>query len=150
MKCPYCYEKMDKYSKVCNVCGFKVSQLDSASNALVKKMRKKDPESIIYVTKVPSDLNQRKLFWLALFGGMIGLPSFYVKKRARGIISVIGTSILLLGTPFVQIFEIVTGNTFFTSLVGISGAISFYIWIVDFVKIVIGRYKIPVVLKDRV
>ena len=153
MRCPFCYEKMPKDANVCKVCGFQKSELDSASNKLVPEMRIKDPECIIKVTTIPSDMNPKLLFWLCLLGGMLGLHCFYSKRTFRGIVCVIGTIILTLGTPIafgIVLIPVLTLDTSFSAFVGVSGAISFLIWVIDFVSIIFGKYKIPVVLKDKI
>ena len=155
MRCPFCYEKVNNVTNVCPVCGFKKSDLDSASNKLVDTYRKKDPEIVISVTEVPSDVSRRKLFFLCLFGGMIGLHSIYVKRYFRGICSVVLTLILLIGTPFVygdmsSIESIINYNPYLTSIVAISGAVAVIMWFSDFVGIIFKRYKIPVVLKEKI
>ena len=155
MRCPFCYEKMNKYTNVCPVCGFKKDDLKTASNSLVPKYRKKDPESVIYITELPSDLSGKKLFFLCLFGGMIGLHSFYTKRYVRALVSVFFTLVLLVGTPFVygdmtNIESIVIYDPVLTSIVGIAGAIAFFMWFSDFVGIIFKRFKIPAVLKDRI
>lgn len=154
MRCPYCYEKIPSHLNVCNVCGFRKSELDSASNSLVPQMRKKDPESVIKTTNIPSDLSRKKLFWLVLLGGMLGLHAFYCKRYGRGWFCLIGTIILLIGTPIIYgtiyIPALSFTNVTFSTTVGIFGALSFFIWIYDFVKIIFGRFSIPVVLKDKI
>lgn len=153
MRCPFCYEKINEYSNVCSVCGFRKTELDSASNKLVDQMRKKDPDSIINVTTIPSDVNSKKLFWLCLLGGLLGLHSFYVKRYFKGIFSAVCTTILLVCTPIIygdiMIFKSLISNPTFTGYVGVFGALAVFFWVSDFIKIVFRRFKIPVVLKDR-
>ena len=152
MRCPYCYEKIPKYQIVCPVCGFSKDNLKTAKNKIVPQMRKKDPESIIMITDVPDDLGKRKLLLLALFGGMIGLHAYYCKRTGRGIYQSIATVILLIGT-YINFGDIyikgLTSEPSFAAVIGVIGAIAFYIWVNDLIRIILGKFKIPVVLEDR-
>ena len=153
MRCPFCYEKLNKYSNVCSVCGFNTEQLKSASNTLVPEMRKKDPESVIMVTEIPDDVNTKKLFWLCLLFGMIGVHSIYVKRFVRGIYSLISTIILWIGTAIIYGWIFIPplySQPDFTALIGVIGASAVIMWVFDFVGIIFGKFKIPVVLKDKI
>ena len=152
MRCPYCYENIPKYQTVCPVCGFSKDNIKTAKNKIVPKMLKKDPESVIMITEVPDDLNRRKLLLLAVFGGMIGLHAFYCHRKKRGIYQIVATIILLVGT-YINFGDIyvpgLTSEPSFAAVVGVFGAIAFYIWLSDTIKIIFGRFKVPVVLEDR-
>lgn len=153
MRCPFCYEKIPKYSNVCNVCGFNTEELKSASNKLVDEMKKKDPECIIKVTTIPDDMNAKKLLLLAIFGGMLGLHAFYSKRYGRGFFCLIATTILFIGTPIIFGYvniPFLISNVEFTTIVGIFGALSLFVWVTDTIAIIFGKYKIPVVLKDKI
>ncbi|MBQ7308503.1 MAG: hypothetical protein IJW82_08290 [Clostridia bacterium] len=153
MRCPFCYEKIKQYSNVCSVCGFNTEELKSASNTLVPEMRKKDPESVIMVTDIPDDVNHKKLFLLCLFFGMIGIHSIYVKRYFRGFYSLAATIILWFGTAIIYgwiYIPALYSEPSFTGIIGIIGATAFVGWIFDFVNIIFGKFKIPVVLKDKI
>ena len=84
---------------------------------------------------------------------MLGLHAYYVKRYFRGAVCTLGTVILLVGTPFVYgnlLYLPLLHNETFSTLVGLFGAVSFYIWLSDFIKIIFGGFKIPVVLKDKI
>lgn len=153
MRCPLCFDKIPHYSNICVSCGFNKEELNNTSNAMIFEMRDKDPEIIIESTVMPKDLKKKRLLLLCIFTGWFGGHLFYCRKYVKGTIYAIIMSILLIACPFIYgTLPIPFGidPVDLTTWVSVPGAIVFISWLIELIQIIFNRFKIPVVLLDRV
>ena len=143
MLCPKCYGKIDKKTNRCSYCGFKMSELDGATNKQAKQaMKTIYKDDILYSTKLPEDVKKSHLVLWCVFLGFFGAHHFSVGKFWQGFFMCLVTCLTAtfsIVTAFVQgvyqkIFEVLTV---------FQGAV-LIMWVSDLVKIVANRYKVPV------
>lgn len=148
MRCPKCYGKVDKISKVCQnkACGFNLNKLEKASNLKAKeKMRSGDGDLVIYTSKLPADLSKKKLLLFCGFLGVFGAHYFYIGKMLRGVINLIFSLFL---TVFL-IFSVLnfTGDKvfqYFDFFISFGFVIVLILTIYDFINICCNKFKVPV------
>lgn len=147
MMCPKCYSKVNKYSKRCDQCGFKMIELKEATNTEAKKALKTIyKDDVLYTTETPLDVSRKKLILFAIFLGLFGVHDFYVGKFWQGLYLCLSTSITLILTTILFVM-----NTVFSNIVQdifafstVFQGIALVIWVADLIKIITKKYKIPV------
>ena len=146
MNCPKCYGKVDKISKQCKYCGFKLKELVNASNKEAKKAIKNgDKEDVLFTSILPNDVNKKKLKLYSIFLGLLGWHDLYVGKYGSFIFKfitffaqiIIFCLKMLLGNQIVVLQYISTISSF---LMGIN----IFLWFYDVIRIFTGKYKVPV------
>lgn len=153
MRCPLCFEKIPRYSDMCLACGFHKSELENTSNALTIEMKKKDPEMIIESNIVPKDLSKKKLLLFAIFTGIFGGHLFYCRRYVKAIINAVSMTLLICATPFVYgdlPLPVWFNTETLITIAGVPAALVVVSWIVDIIAILLGKFKIPVVILNRV
>lgn len=151
MLCPNCYSKIAKARSVCSVCKFNLNDLKTASNAAVKKVRREGRyDDVIYTSHFPSDLNYKKTFYMALFGGWFGLHNFYVNKTFKAYFNIL--SLILSFAASSLVFTGILGQEFMsmTVYVSILYAATLVMWGSDLVAFLTKSFKVPVVLKKNI
>ena len=149
MKCPICGCKM-KDEFMCPYCKITGEQVRSASNKQAReKLKKGDKKDVYTSTYLPSDVNNTRLFLVALFGGFVGAHCFYVGKRKSGFAYVIGF-ILLMAWHFLYTYAYPNSTVMmYIANVGYAlGAVLVFLWISNCVQIMFKHYGIPVVLGE--
>jgi len=160
IKCPYCKNWIRKFVAKCDRCGVTKEQIADASNQEAKQIKKgKRQGKIVYTRRRPDDVSLPKLLLLTIFLGVFGAHCFYVGRRLRGWLML--GSFLLLIAAFI-IFPTGTGDVpmhawrepfqaaryFRWFPLDAPGFIVVMIWLVDWVAILIDRFKFPVRLAD--
>lgn len=148
-KCPRCGEKALLAVSRCNECGLVFSRMARASNLEAQTcIKNKEYDKVLYTSVLPLDVTKLKLLLLCLFGGMIGLHSFYVGRKKRGTYSAVVFSIMIIIIVF-QLDLIWGGYDVFMSFFGIFGGIMGIMWLYDLLLISINKFKVPVALKPE-
>ncbi len=148
-RCPRCNFKVDVGCKVCPSCRLNYDKLALATNGEAKKaMAEKDMDRVLYRTGYPSDIKKWKLLLIAIFLGFCGGHHFYTGRKNWGIFYFVFfvaavTNMLILylnkkipSGDWYQIFYIFI----------LIWAVVLTMWIVDVVKIILNRFKLPVSL----
>lgn len=153
MRCPKCYGKVDKITKVCQnkKCGFNLNELNEATNFKAKeKMRSGDGDLVIYTTKLPKDISKKNLLLLSGFLGLFGAHYFYIGKMLRGLINLV---VSMVGTVFAIFYALnLTGDKvfkYFDYFSGILFALILVLTISDFINICFNRFKVPVYIEEK-
>ncbi|MFA6859916.1 MAG: hypothetical protein WCR30_00840 [Clostridia bacterium] len=148
-KCPRCGEKALLASQKCNECGLVFARLNKASNAEGKrKLKNKEKEKVLFVSSLPNDVSKLKLLLFCIFGGYLGLHSFYVGRYLRASYSFLCFLILLVIVVF-QIDLIWSGYDTFMSFFSIFGGIAGIMWFYDIILVSINKFKVPIALKSE-
>ena len=151
MICPNCYNKIANDKSVCDYCKFNINELKTASNKAVKQVRKEGRfNDIIYTSYFPNDLNYKKTFYMAVFGGWFGLHNFYINKTFKAIFNI--STLLLSFTSNTLILAEVLSEAF-TSLniyILMLYASTLIMWVSDLVALLLKKFKVPVVLKKDI
>lgn len=150
MVCPVCYSKIKKDSAVCPTCKFHVNDLNFTSNKEVKRARKEGRyDDVIYVSQFPKDLNYKKTFYMAVFGGWFGLHNFYVSKTFKAYFNLLSLILSLLFSSLV--FTGVLSEAFMSVIVYISilYVVTIIMWVIDLVNFLTKSFKVPVVIKKK-
>ncbi|MCL2570317.1 MAG: TM2 domain-containing protein [Firmicutes bacterium] len=158
IKCPYCRAYIRKYTKKCLQCGITKEQIRHASNKEAKKIIKGQAEGRVLKTRVrPDDVNFTRMIMFVVFLGLFGAHCFYVGRRIRGWIVLGGFIIFMLsaiifpfGTPDAGFSDMHPLRQQFDNMriwfpLDIPGLLAVFIWVYDWVAVVITqRFKYPV------
>jgi len=148
-KCPRCGEKALLAVSRCNECGLVFSRMARASNLEAQTcIKNKEYDKVLYTSQLPLDVTKWKLLLFCLFGGMIGLHSFYVGRKKRGIYSAVVFAMMMIIIIF-QLDIIWPAYDVFMSFFGIFGGVMGIMWFYDLVLISINKFKVPVALKPE-
>lgn len=151
MNCPICGARL--YQKeICKYCKITKDVILEASNKKVKQYRKDDRIDEIHTSSVlPKDVNKPLLIFYTILLGFFGVHSFYVYRNGRGIFSIVSfvvsvifsilKSTLTITVPWMAItFELLFEFSFLLVVINI------LLWATDAIAVIIGTYKVPVVL----
>jgi TM2 domain-containing membrane protein YozV len=150
MICPVCYDKIKEPNTICPTCGFNIKDLKEASNKEVKKARAEGRyDDIIYTNKFPSDLDYKKTFLKAIFGGWFGLHNFYVNKTFKAWFNLLSFFLSFISAMLV-FSEIIADEymsiVFYTTFLFV---ITLLMWTMDLVNLALKSFKVPVVIKKN-
>lgn len=146
MRCPKCYSGVDKLTRICKRCGFKIDDLKQATNTKAKKnFRSGDGDLVLYTTTLPQDLSKKSLLLYCGLLGFLGAHYFYMGKIVRGLINLVFS---LYGIIFSLFYALnFTGGEvfkYFQYFAGIFFALIIILTVIDFVKICFNKFKVPV------
>lgn len=147
MLCPKCYGKIDKNYNICKHCGFKIKELEGASNKQAKKIKRTIyKDDILYSTYIPGDVSKKKLLLFCIFLGLFGAHDFYVGKFWIGLCKCVTMSITLTISIILWATNTVTENIFqiIFEFVTIFQGFNVILWVNDIFRISFERYKIPI------
>ena len=149
--CPICYERLDVVTGTCRFCGFNQNDLYDTSNALVPKMKKLDPTTIVETNIIPDDVNKKKLVLLTIFVGLFGAHMFYIHKKKTAIFYLVSTILMLICIPFeVELLPMPFLHPEQLSTIGsVPFTLTVIFWLGDIIKLIFKKFKLPVVLKSR-
>ena len=145
MLCPKCYGRVNKNTLRCDFCGMRMNELNGATNKDAKLALKgiyKD--DVMMTSKLPEDINKKKLLLLAIFFGLFGVHNLFVGRKVRGYFQIV--SLLLLALCYIlQIAFLGTvGDVAWIIPFQISQGISIIMWFGDIFMIAINKFKVPV------
>ena len=148
-RCPRCNFKVDAGCKVCPSCRLNYDKLDLATNSEAKKaLAEKDKDRVVYAQGCPTDIKKWKLLLIAIFLGFCGGHHFYTGRKGWGIFYfvffVAGITDALV--MFINKFE-PRGDWYqiFYLFVLVWGVV-LTLWLIDIVKIIFNKFKVPVSL----
>lgn len=158
LRCPYCHTKIPKGTSQCPNCGITKSQIYNADLVTHQRQRREKPH-VLYSKVRPANIP----FWKMGLGGMfgfLGVHCFIAKRYWRGAI-ILGCTLLffIFGMIFMpqytnQFGEVVPAhwlralferNTYIFPP-DILGLVAIVMWVWDWVCILLGKFKYPVVL----
>ena len=162
MRCPYCHTKIAKGVAVCPNCGISKEQIYHA-NVVVNKRKKgeprvKRPKPQIIMSKVrPASIPFWKMALGALFG-LFGVHCFIAKRWKRGLF-ILGCFVLFFilsicifqpglvseGIPM-HPWRAAFENKTYLFPPDLLGIVAMGMWIWDWIGILFGTFKYPVVL----
>lgn len=151
MRCPVCGSKMVD-GRVCQYCNITSQQVLSASNEAAKKAFKNgDRQEVCYTTKLPNDVNKKKLVLLTVFLGWFGAGNFYVGKKIKGYFCAFSISLTFISGLFYELTkrDVLGGAEFYY---GIFSFFTFFLminilmWFTDILNLMFNNYKVPVIL----
>jgi hypothetical protein len=162
IKCPYCGNKIPKYTSECAVCGISKVQIAEASIEKAKDIKRtKSGEKIVMTKYRPDDLSLTKMcLWLIL--GIFGAHCFVAGRKARGITYAVLTALWLglslglfynWGNPSAPTLiaqgwdELVRGYVPYPPF--IFGFVVFCMWVWDWFAVIFGQFKYPVRLGEK-
>lgn len=150
-KCPRCGEKLLFNAPKCPECGLLFSRLSLVTNKAGKRcVRKRQKDKILRVTAWPEDAKRWKALLLCGFLGFYGAHNFYLGRYAKATFSLVFSVITtVLASMSAAFYETVFYNTFIQYF-AIPAAFPLLFWVLDFVYIAIGKYKIPVSIPEDV
>lgn len=147
-KCPRCGEKCLFASPKCPECGLVFSRLNFVTNKAGKKcVLKRQKDKLLYMTSWPSDVSRLKAILLCGFLGLFGAHNFYLGRYIKAIFSLIFVSITVV---FASMTAYPDFYYIFIQIFAIPGAFPLIFWVLDFINICIGKYKIPVSIPDKI
>ena len=156
MRCPLCGAKMKDVA--CRYCKTTKKEVLTASNKKALELRKNDREkaedTVVYSGEIPSDVNATKLKVLTCTLGWFGANDFYVGRYARAIFKLVVTVpffLLVILKVLAEMFLWYNLQNIDNILYWLSflAAITFFLYVMDFVGVFTHKYKIPVVLGDK-
>ncbi|MEG1499698.1 MAG: TM2 domain-containing protein [Clostridia bacterium] len=146
-RCPRCKEKCVLSASVCPECGLKFARLLLCTNAAGKKARKmKQKDKVLMQSDWPFDASRKKALLLCGFLGIFGAHNFYVGRYFKAAFSLIFTCATLV---FAALTIYPDWYDTFMSFYAIPGAFPLIFWFVDFARIAIGKYPIPVAIAEK-
>lgn len=145
-KCPRCGEKCLFNAPKCPECGLLFSRLNLVTNKAGKRcVRKRQKDKVLYVSSWPEDAKRWKALLLCGFLGLYGAHNFYLGRYTKAIFCLVFTSI---STVFACMTAYPPFYDIFIQFFAIPAAFPLFFWVLDFVNIAIGKYKIPVSIPD--
>lgn len=151
MRCPNCYGKVDKKTLICTKCGFKIKNLEKASNKKAKELKRKgDGDLVIETNMLPTDLSKKNLLLFCGFLGLFGGHYFYVGKFWRGIVNLI-VSIYASVFGIFSILKLTGGKVFayFEYFALLFFGFVFIFTVFDFFNIIFNKFKVPVYIENE-
>ncbi|MBQ0017335.1 MAG: NINE protein [Clostridiales bacterium] len=150
MHCPKCYGKIDKQSKRCVDCGFRLNEMKGATHKEVRQARRDGVgQDVLYTTDLPEDIKKKKLLLLCVFLGLFGAHSFYTGKIFKAIFSIISTvaittiAILFIATQTTaEYYGMAMVWTYSVSLLLMG--INIVMFLFDLINIIRNKYKVSV------
>ena len=146
-KCPRCGEKNLASQKKCAFCGLIFERLNYCSNKSARKeVIKLRKRNYIMTKEWPADASKKVAMLLCGFLGIFGAHNFYLGRFYKGLTVLFGfiCSVVLLLIPYKSLaYNII----WYISL--IPAACVLFFWVLDFIKIFLERYKIPVSIDER-
>lgn len=146
-KCPRCNEKYLVSQKKCQFCGLVFDRLNYVSN---KSARKEvimfHKRNYIKTADWPEDASKKTALLLCAFLGFTGAHNFYLGRFYKGLTVLFGliASIVLLLLPYKSLaYQII----WYISLLPAGSVL--ILWVLDFIRIFLERYKIPVSIDER-
>lgn len=145
-KCPRCGEKCFSVQKKCDYCGLVFERLNYVTNKAGKiAVIKRQKEKVLRVTTWPSDVKKWKAMLFCGLGGLVGAHNFYLGRFLKGFFSLIVT---LIGLVCILFENYINYAPFYEAFFFLPTAITFILWIYDFIMIFFERYKIPVAIEE--
>ena len=140
--CPRCKEKNFKNQKKCSECGLVFEKLNYVTNRAGKiAVVKREKEKVLNVTNWPSDVKKHKALLLCGFLGFLGIHNFYLGRYLKGAFSLFVT---LVASVCILLENYIDYSKFYETFFFLPTAIMFIFWWLDFILILINKYKIPV------
>jgi hypothetical protein len=156
IRCPYCHTVIPKFVSTCPNCGISKAQIAEAN---VKEEKIKEKQPIIWSKIRPVNIP----FWKMAIGcvfGFLGLHCFISKRKIRGVIILSLTLGFIIGGfifhPAIESLGLEAhpwysaaekqGLIFPTTAMGL---VSIVLWVWDWIAVVFGWYKYPVVVKAQ-
>lgn len=147
-RCPRCGEKCLFSAYKCPECGLIFSRLSLVTNKAGKKaFWKRQNDKILHVTSWPEDAKRWKALLLCGFLGLYGAHNFYLGRYYKAFFCLIFTAI---STVFACMTVYPDFYFIFIRIFAIPAAFPLIFWVTDFVRICIGKYKIPVSIPDKI
>ncbi len=142
MKCPRCYEKIDKKFNMCLNCRLKTEELENKSNSKVDLYRKTGKNrEVLKTTNLPVEIKKKHmLLWSGLLGAF-GIHNMIAKNYLKGLFQMITTLFFIIVASI--------GGAVYNSLyvtAPVLAAISLVIGCIDFIFILSNKYKYPITL----
>ena len=146
-KCPRCGEKNLSSQKKCAFCGLVFERLKYCSNKSARKeVIKFRKRNYIMTKEWPDDASKKVALLLCGFLGLFGAHNFYLGRFYKGITVLFGfiCSVILLFLPYKSLaYNII----WYISLLPAACVLIF--WAMDFIKIFLERYKIPISIDKK-
>ena len=146
-KCPRCHEKYLISQKKCQFCGLIFDRLNYVSNKSARKeVIKCHRRNYIMTDEWPADTSKKTALLLCAFLGFTGAHNFYLGRFYKGLTVLFGLicSIVLLLIPYKSLaYEII----WYVSLLPAASVL--ILWVLDFIRIFLERYKIPVSIDEK-
>lgn len=146
-KCPRCNEKYLVSQKKCQFCGLVFDRLNYVSNKSARKeVIMLHKRNYIKTADWPADASKKVALFLCAFLGFTGAHNFYLGRFYKGITVLFGLicSVVLLLLPYKSLaYQII----WYISLLPAASVL--ILWVLDFVKIFLERYKIPVSINEK-
>ena len=146
-RCPRCNEKCVFSQPTCPECGLVFSRLANTSNKVGKKAAIKSQKNLYFMCSLwPDDVKRWKALLWCGFLGMFGAHNFYLGRFLKAFFSLIVITLAITASTLLAAWRYYDVLMFF---VAIPGAFATIFWIWDFAMICVGKYKIPVGLKEQ-
>lgn len=146
-KCPRCHEKYLISQKKCQFCGLVFDRLNYVSNKSARKeVIKLHRRNYIMTDEWPADASKKTALLLCAFLGFTGAHNFYLGRFYKGLTVLFGLicSMVLLLIPYKSLaYEII----WYISLLPAASVL--ILWVLDFIRIFLERYKIPVSIDEK-
>ena len=150
-KCPRCQNKIMASLKTCPHCSMDFEKFYTATNKEAKQaIREGEKHRVLMRMGVPSDVKMYKLLLMSIFLGFLGGHHYYVGRWKMGLaysmFFIIGCVNGVLTTLFKG--SMVGGVFAILELLVLGWGLILILWILDVIKIIFNRYKIPVGRKE--
>ncbi len=141
-KCERCGEKVLVHQKKCPFCGLVFERLKYVSNKSARKeVIKLHRKNYIMVKEWPADASKKTALFLCGFLGFVGAHNFYLGRYYKAMIVLFGF-LSALALVFIDYASVLHTVLYYVSAIPSLCVLLF--WVLDFVKIFLERYKIPV------
>ena len=154
-KCPRCNTKVALNEARCAGCGLIFERLNKVTNRAGKlALKRKEYNKVIYVKKLPPDVNKVKLLLFAIFLGFFGVQYAKVGRNKMFCFSIISFVLLFIYTllnflPFIPKW-IFTDKYIGLILIFMTfpSAFAVIFWFASIFQIIFNRFKVPVSIDE--
>ena len=148
LRCPICNAKVT--GGKCPFCKITEEQILYASNTKAKKEVNK--KKVYSSTLKPIDVKKSDMLTLTILYGLLGVGSFFVGKKNRGLYQVISFGVFFVFFVLELLFMMYRiENAVFnllTDLVLLNFGVCIIMWTLDVCRVIFNRYSYPVVLPN--
>lgn len=145
-RCPRCNTKMPSMVALCPGCQLNFQKLENATNEEAKDAYSKgEKERVLLVKKLPRDISKAKLLLFTIFLGLFGGHYYYIGRKGMGTLYLI---FLFIGAGYTYTQQHLPFNFFVEVwfILTMVWAVIICLWMIDIVKVIFNRFKVPVSL----
>ena len=150
-RCPRCDRKTPIYQDRCDGCGLVFSRLSNASNSAAKKaIKAKEYNKVIQNKDLPYDISKWRLFFIALFFGLVGAHYAKIGKYKTFVYMLISIIMIYIASFLLPLNWFSHKYLFLVMWTLIlPSAFTVMLWVVSIFQILFNKFKVPISIDEE-